>query len=58
MKKKIEGVLNAAADLPPENIKIDDYPVIDKAFIDDELPDNADLETEKKTFLAKLNTRN
>ena len=50
-EKKIEGILDAAANLPPKNVKIDDHPTISDIFIDeDELFNGTDLTTEKKTI--------
>ena len=32
----MDGILDAAADLPPQNVKIDDAPKLDDIFIDDD----------------------
>ena len=51
LEKKIDGILDAAADLSPQNVKIDDGPKLDDIFIDDHaFLDNNDLKPEDRDF--------
>ena len=53
--KKIEDVLDVAANLTPQNVKIDDNPTINYIFIDDdELFSNNDLKIEDENYLKDL----
>ena len=55
LEKKIDGILDAAADLPPQNVKIDDTPKLNDIFIDDNgFFDNDDLKPEDREYLNNL----
>ena len=55
LEKKVNGILDAATDLLPDGVKIDDNVKIDYIFIDDDrFFDDHDLKTEDREYLEDL----
>ena len=58
-EKKIEDILDAAADLPPDNAIIDDDMKVDDIFFDDDdLFDKNYIKEEDKEFIKDLLKKN
>ena len=55
LEKEIDGTLDAAADLPPDGVKLDGDIKIHDIFIDDNrIFDDHDLKTEDRKYLENL----